>query len=94
VAKSKRGRHKSASPDLNRSIRWLESLGAIKKVVLGFTECCRHKYAPGHLRYQMDVSGGLRVIGYSGNGVTDLFLRVEPKDLEEVKKKISERFEK
>jgi hypothetical protein len=91
---SKRGRHKSATNDLNRSIRWLESLSIVKKVILGFTESCRHKYAPGHLRYQMDVQGGMRVIGYSGNGVTDLFLRVEPKDIEEVKKKISERYEK
>ncbi len=90
----KRGRHKSATNDLNRSLRWLESLSTIKKVILGFTECCRHKYTPGHLRHQYDVPGGMRVIGYSGTGVTDLFLRVEPQNIEEVKKKISERYEK
>jgi hypothetical protein len=73
-------------------LRWLESFSTIKKVVLGFTSSCRHKYAPGHLRFQKEVPGGMRVIGYSGNGVIDLFLRVEPENVEEVKQKILERF--
>jgi len=58
MGKSKRGRHKSAGSDLNRSIRWLESLPNIKKVILGFSEACRHKYSPGHIKIKSDVDGG------------------------------------
>jgi len=92
MTKSKRGRHKSAGNDLDRSIRWLESQDIVKKVILGFTESCRHKYSPGHLRFKSDVSGGIKVNGYSGNGVVDLFIRAESEDIEKIKEKITEKF--
>ena len=90
--KSKRGRHKSAGNELDRSIRWLESLSEVKKVILGFSESCRHKYAPGHLKIRSDVDGGFKVNGYSGNGVVDLFVRVETENIEALKAKIAERY--
>jgi len=92
MAKSKRGRHKSASSDLDRSILWLESFSEVKKVILGFTESCRHKYRPGFIKIKSDVNGGLKANGYSGNGVVDLFIRVEPENLVKVKDKINEKF--
>jgi hypothetical protein len=81
---SKRGRHRSADPELERSLRWLESLTIVKKVILGLTENSRHKFPPGFLKIQMPVAGGIKLKGFSGNGVVDLFVRVEPEHLGEL----------
>lgn len=87
------GRHKSMCKSLKRNITWLESFPAVTKVVLGFSECCRHKYAPGVLRFKMDVDGGIKVNAYSGNGVTDIFVRIDPIDAREaIKAALVERF--
>lgn len=88
-----RGRHKSLDKDLKRSIRWLENIQAVKKIVIGISEACRHKYAPGHLRFKLDVDGGIKINGYSGNGVVDLFIKIVPiTKREEVKTKIELNF--
>lgn len=72
------GRHKSLDKHVKRSVLWIETIPAVKKVVLGFSESCRHRYAPGHIRFKMNVRGGIKVNAYSGNGVTDIFIRIEP----------------
>lgn len=72
------GKHKSMDKDLKRSIRWLEGIPFVTKVVLGFSECCRHKYPPGALRFKLDVAGGIKINGYSGKGVTDIFIKIDP----------------
>ena len=72
------GKHKSMGKALKRSVRWLEGISAVTKVVLGFSEACRHKYAPGMLRFKMDVDGGIKINGYSGTGVTDIFVKIDP----------------
>lgn len=87
-----RAKHRSACCDLDRSLRWLESFEEVKKLVLGLTENCRHKYTPGHIRFKSNVSAGIKVNGYSGNGVIDIFIRIEPDDVEFIKTKIIERF--
>lgn len=75
------------------NIRWLESMPCITKVVLGISESCRHKYAPGTLRFKMDVDGGIKINGYSGLGVTDIFIKIEPiTERERIKTLIKERF--
>ncbi len=87
------GRHKSLDKHVKRSVLWIESIPAVKKVVLGFSESCRHKYAPGHIRFKMNVRGGIKVNSYSGNGVTDIFIRIDPiTDRELVKDIIADRF--
>jgi hypothetical protein len=73
-----RGKHRSLDKDLKRSILWLEGVPGITKIVLGFSECCRHKYPPGHVKIRMDVDAGVKINGYSGKGVTDIFLRIDP----------------
>ncbi len=90
--KSKRTKHTSACNDLDRSLRWIEGLPIVNKIILGFTENCRHRYTPGHVRVQMDCRGGVKAIGYSGNGIINFFIRVEPDHLETLKKEITERF--
>lgn len=82
---SKRGKHKSLTSDLDRSIRWLESLASVTKVVLGRTENCRHSYTPGYIRHQRDVPGGFYIKGYSGNGVVDIYVGVTDTARETVK---------
>lgn len=75
------------------SIRWIETLPCIKKVVIGISEGCRHRYAPGTIRFKSDVEGGIKINGYSGLGVTDIFIKISPiSEREYVKQLIAERF--
>jgi hypothetical protein len=88
-----KGRHRSVDKHLKNNILWIEKLPGVNKVVLGISEACRHKYPPGHIRFKMNVEGGIKVTGYSGKGVTDMFIRIDPPVLiEEIKLKIAERF--
>lgn len=87
------GRHKSLEKHVKQSILWIESISFVTKVVLGFSESCRHRYPPGHIRFKLDVDGGIKVNAYSGKGVTDIFIKIDPIDKREiVKEMISERF--
>lgn len=64
--------------ELKRSVRWLEKDPAVSKVILSISEACRHRYAPGTLRFKQDVDGGIKLNGYSGKGVTDIFVKIDP----------------
>ena len=58
-----KAKHTSLDKSLKNNILWLENIPSVKKVVLGFSEACRHKYSPGHVRFKMDVDGGFKVNG-------------------------------
>lgn len=88
-----KGRHKSIDKHLKSHILWVEHIPGVQKVVLGISEACRHKYPPGHIRFKSDVDGGIKVNCYSGKGITDVFIKIEPiSRREEIKKMIEERF--
>lgn len=88
-----KGRHTSVDKHLKRNILWLEELPGVKKVVLGISEACRHRYTPGHIRFKMDVEGGIKINGYSGIGVTDIFVKIDPiSEREGIKAKIIDHF--
>ncbi len=88
-----KGKHKSLDKHLKNNMLWVENLPDVQKVVLGISESCRHKYPPGHIRFKMDVDGGIKVTGYSGKGVTDIFIKIDPiSNRDHVKKMIAERF--
>lgn len=88
------GRHQSLDKHVKRNIEWVKKLPGVSKIVIGFSESCQHKYPPGHLRFKMDVSGGIKINSYSGNGVTDIFIRIDPiTEREAVKEKIAKRFQ-
>ena len=87
-----RAKHKSVHGHLNRSVRWLESLNEIKKVVLARCESCRHKYADGYIRCHSNTDAGLRIKGYSGNGVMDIFLVVDYVNQDKIKKLIGNKY--
>ena len=88
-----RGRHKSLDKHLKSHIKWIEQLPEVQKVVLGISEACRHKYPAGHIRFKMDVEGGIKINAYSGIGVTDIFIKIYPiTRREHIKEIIAKRF--
>lgn len=72
-----KGRHTSLDKALKNNILWIEYLNEVSKVVLGITDSCRHKFPPGHIKIRHEVEGGIKVNGYSGNGVMDIFIRIQ-----------------
>lgn len=87
------GRHTSLDKHLKRSIKWLASNKEVTKIVLGLSENCRHKYPPGCLKFKRNVAAGFKINGYSGNGVIDIFIKIEPITArEEIKKLIANYF--
>jgi len=88
-----KARHTSVDKHLKSHILWIEDIPAVKKVVLGISEACRHKYPPGYIRFKMEVEGGIKVSGYSGKGVVDIFIKIDPiSKREDVKAMIAKRF--
>ncbi len=89
-----KGRHKSLDKHLKNNILWIEGLPEVQKVVLGISEACRHKYPAGHIRFKMDVEGGIKVNAYSGIGVTDIFIKINPISKRDyIKEMIAKRFQ-
>ena len=93
MTSEKRGKHKSVDKELRPSLAWLESLPEVCKVVLGLCESARHAYPPGTLRYRRDVAGGFKLNAYGGNGVIDVFVKVDPSDKAYVLLRIKERWD-
>jgi hypothetical protein len=90
---SLKGRHTSLDTHVKRNIAWIERIPSVTKVVLGFSESCRHRYPPGHIRIRSNVRGGFKINAYSGNGVTDIFIKIEPiEDRDAVVALIKQRF--
>ncbi len=89
---SKRGRHTSVEKSLRRAVLWLESLSQVKRVILNSTESCRHSFPAGHLRCRGDVPGGFKMNGYGGSTIVDIFVGVDPEDMEDLKGLIEARF--
>ena len=93
MRKSKKGKHKTLDKKLELSVQWLQKFECVKKVIINRTEGCRHAYAAGHMRVKSDVEGGIKINGYGGRGVTDLFVRIEPiKDRDRLKNHIEDKF--
>lgn len=88
-------KHKTLDKHVKLNITWIKTLHSVTKIVIGISEACRHKYPPGHIRFKMDVDGGIKINAYSGKGVTDLFIKIDPiSDREKVKIAIAKRFER
>jgi hypothetical protein len=92
---SKRGRHRSLAKDLKNSVIWLERINEVNRVIIGISESCRHQYTPGTLRVRREVLGGIILSGYSGRGVTDLYINIDPvEEIDRVVALIERRFHK
>lgn len=86
-------RHQTLDKHVKLNINWIKTLPAVTKIVIGFSESCRHRYAPGHIRFKSDVDGGIKINAYSGKGVTDIFIKIDPIiEREKVKVAILKRF--
>ncbi len=87
------GRHQSLDSHVKKNLEWLKGIPGVAKVVIGISESCRHRFPPGYIRFKSDVEGGIKINGYSGNGVTDLFIKIDPiSEREQVKIAIAKRF--
>lgn len=92
--RNKLGKHKTMDKELKRSIDLLSKNQYISKIVLGRVEGARHSFPPGHIRYKSTVRGGIKINGYSGNGVMDIFIKIEPiEKIKEIIDLIGERYE-
>lgn len=89
---NKKGKHQSVDKELKPSIAWLESQDCVAKVVLGLCECARHAYKPGTLRFQMDAAGGIKIKAYGGNGVIDIYVKVDDEAKGDLLAKIKSRW--
>lgn len=87
------GKHTSLDSNVKQNVEWIKSIPCVSKIVIGISESCRHKYPPGHIRFRRDVNGGIKINAYSGNGVTDIFIKIEPiSEREKLKALILKRF--
>ncbi len=86
------GRHTSIEKELKKSIKWLESLSAVEKVILGVYESARHHYTPGFLRATREVVGGINLNAYGGNGVMKMFVKVKKENVEGFLEALKDRY--
>jgi hypothetical protein len=77
---SKKGKHVSVSKEVRQSISWLENFFEVKRVIIGRSEACRHRYSPGTLRTRSVVLGGININAYGGEGVTNVYVQISPKE--------------
>ena len=89
----KRGAHTSLDAAGNKSAKWLEAFECVDKIILGRSESCRHKYAPGTIRLTGEVDAGFKIKIYGGNGVTDGYLYVNKEHREFIQEQVKERFD-
>lgn len=71
-----KGKHQSLDKSLKNNIFWIENLSEVKKVIIGYSESCRHRYSPGSIRFKIGTASGIKVFGYSGNGITDIYIKI------------------
>lgn len=72
------GKHSSVDRDLKRSLKKLLRQTGVVKVVLGPFHNCRHNSTVGSLLFQADIDAGIKIKGFCGDGVRDLFVYVKP----------------
>lgn len=76
----KRGVHTSLPRELRNAIHALEKRSDVSRVILGPSESARHRYPPGHIRYALDIPGGIKARGYTGGGVIEIFIYCEDRE--------------
>lgn len=86
----KSGRHQSVCPTCKRVLSWLRRHDAVKKIVLGASNNCRHKFAPGTVRVQYEIDAGFKINVYGSNGITTGYLYCDQSDKEIMQQLISQ----
>jgi hypothetical protein len=78
------GKHTSTDKSLKGPVNRLLAQKGVDRVVLGPYHNCRHRFPVGSLRFQADTDTGIKVKGYCGDGIRDLFVYlVDPVGLRE-----------
>lgn len=88
----KSGQHQSLCKDGDRSRRWLAAFPCVTKIILGRSEACRHRFAPGTIRLSAQVDAGFKIKIYGGTGVTDGYLYVVSDKRAYIREQIEKRF--
>lgn len=77
---NKRGKHRTTDKEMERTIKWLESLDIVDKVILERVECCRHKSTTGSIRIKKELDNGVKITGYTSLGIVDIFVKTSDKE--------------
>ena len=78
MAKAKRAKHTSLAKEIRRPVHWVEQLPEVSKVVMGRHDACTHRYRKGCMRVVGFTDAGFRLRAYTGAGVQEIFVCVEP----------------
>ena len=88
-----RGKHTTVNKELKNSITWLQKQKYVSKIVLGPYHNCRHKCPLGSLKYKRDIDAGIKIDGYCGDGIRDIFVYIDPiEEREKVKRSLDDHF--
>ena len=74
VKRKHHGKHRSLDKSSKHTVERLLRLPFVDKVVLGISNACRHRYAPGAVRFQGRENVGVRVTLFSGKGSTVAYI--------------------
>ncbi|MCE2928265.1 MAG: hypothetical protein LW817_01380 [Candidatus Caenarcaniphilales bacterium] len=79
-----KGRHQSTPKELKKNFAWLENYGA--KIIIGISECARHKYSPGTIKLLRETPAGFKANAYSGNGIMNIFIVTKTPEIRDLVK--------
>ena len=68
------GRHKSIPRAIKRAVKNIQSHAEVKRVILGTFHPCRHKHTVGSLEFREEVGQGMKLYGYCGGGICNVFV--------------------
>jgi hypothetical protein len=83
-----RGRHQSSCKDGKRTIQRIENIPAVIGVIIGHSFGGRsigQGRAPGDLKLQRIIEGGIKAVLQTSKGVQEIFIRVETGSEQSVK---------
>ena len=80
----KRGKHISLPKELERNVAKIEALPYVERIIINQHVGARHKFSNGVIRMARIADGGVYLRGYHGNGITDLFVKILPKDIDKL----------
>jgi hypothetical protein len=86
----KKAKHSSVCKHAKQLIGRLEAIDEVTKVVIGLSSCCRHAFSPGMAKVQALTEAGFRLNVYGGNGITSVFVVVDPASRDAVLEKVSD----
>ncbi len=80
-------RHQTLFKEIKVNVKKIRKHPAIKKIIVGPYENCRHSYSPGTILIKAEISNGFKLFGYDGSGVVVLYAYLkDPASKDEIEK--------